>query len=214
MKQNKTYIVAVTGGIATGKSTAINYIKLRGYKVIDFDEISHEVLNNKIVINELVNAFGKSILENEKINRKKLGSYVFSDKVKLETLNTITHNRIYNKASKQIQENEKENILFLDIPLLYETKVKFEEFYKVVDEVWVISSNPRVQATRLMIRDKINIDIANKKIKSQMNLRLKERLGNVIFYNNSDIYALYEDLRIELFNLEKRVKGLYEKKEL
>lgn len=205
MTQNKTYIVALTGGIATGKSTAINYIKMRGYTVIDFDKISHEVLNTKVVINELVSAFGKIILDDGKIERKKLGEIVFNDKNALKTLNHITHTRIYNRAKMLIEDNKNEKILFLDIPLLFETRLKFEDFYNQVDEIWVVSSNNRVQATRLMIRDKIDINEANKKMNSQMKLRIKEKMGDVIFYNNSDIYALYEDLRIELFNLEKRV---------
>lgn len=207
MTQNKPYLVGLTGGIASGKSTAINYIQMRGYEVIDFDKISHDILNSKEISEKLIKEFGKKIVSNNKIDRKKLSNIVFSDKSSLIKLNEITHKIIFDKANEEIQHKNKEKIIFLDIPLLFETKKTFKNFYSQIDEIWVISSNERVQTTRLMIRDKIDIEEATNKIKAQMNLKIKERMGDVIFYNNSDIYSLYEDLRIELNNLEKRVKN-------
>lgn len=212
MKQNKPYIVAVTGGIATGKSTALNYIKMRGYEVIEFDIIGHNVLMDNLVISQLTRMFGRSILdETGKIDRKKLGSMVFLDKNKLSALNNISHPKIYEIASNQINSFKEEDIIFLDIPLLFETRNNFSEFYEQIDEVWVISSRETVQTSRLMIRDKISIEEAQNKIKSQMSLKVKERLADEVIYNNSDIYALYEEIRIELNNLGKRVSLKYEK---
>ena len=84
MKQNKPYIMAVTGGIATGKSTALNYIKMRGYEVIEFDVIGHNVLMDNLVVSQLSQIFGNAILDEQgNINRKALGSVVFADKEKL-----------------------------------------------------------------------------------------------------------------------------------
>ena len=212
MKQNKPYIVAVTGGIATGKSTALNYIKMRGYEVIEFDVIGHNVLMDNLVVSQLSQIFGNAILDEQgNINRKALGSVVFADKEKLNILNNISHPKIYEIASKQIESFKDEDIIFLDIPLLYETKNNFTDFYKKINEVWVISSRETVQTSRLMIRDKISIEEAQNKIKSQMSLKVKERLADEVIYNNSDIYALYEQIRIELNNLGKRVSFKYEK---
>lgn len=205
MKQNKPYLVAVTGGIATGKSTTINYIKLRGYSVIDFDFLAHQILEDEIVIKELVNIFGNNIITNNKIDRKKLASIVFNNKTALDKLNLILHPKIYSKGDLEIEKYSSDRIIFLDIPLLFETKNTYKNFYSKINETWVVTCNKRVQITRLMIRDKITREDAEKKIESQLTLKLKEKLGDIIFYNNSDIYTLYDDLRIELMNLEKRV---------
>lgn len=206
MTQNKYYI-GLTGGIASGKSTASRYIKLKGYEVIDFDEIGHSIYNDEETIIEVRNAFGSKVFTNNKIDRKKLSKMVFSDKKKLETLNKITHSRIYDIATEKSKSVD-EKIVFFDIPLLFETKNEFKKFYSNIDEIWVISTTLNNQITRLMIRDSISIDEAKKRIKAQMNLKLKERMGDVVFYNNTDEYDLYNDLDIELKNLEKRV--LYE----
>lgn len=206
MTQNKYYI-GLTGGIASGKSTASRYIKLKGYEVIDFDEIGHSIYNDEETIIEVRNAFGSKVFTNNKIDRKKLSKVVFSDKKKLEILNKITHARIYDIATEKSKSID-EKIVFFDIPLLFETKNEFKKFYSSIDEIWVISTTLNNQITRLMIRDSISIDEAKKRIKAQMNLKLKERMGDVVFYNNTDEYDLYNDLDIELKNLEKRV--LYE----
>lgn len=213
MKRNKPYLVAVTGGIATGKSTALNYIKLRGYCVIDFDLIGHDLLKDNLVISLLVHNFGESIYLDKKIDRKTLGFLVFSDRDKLNVLNEIMHPRIYERAIEIIKSNEDEKIVFLDIPLLFETRNKFAEFYNKVSEIWVVSSREEVQISRLMIRDKISLEDAQNKIKSQMSLKVKERMADEVIYNNSDIYELYDEVRIELNNLEKRVKLVNERKQ-
>lgn len=211
MKLNKPYIVAITGGISTGKSTALNYIKMRGYEVIEFDLIGHFILKDKFVINQLIHCFGYNILNKDReIDRRALGKLVFSDKEKIKTLNQITHGKIYELAQEKINFLKNERIIFLDIPLLFETKNNFKEFYKKVNEIWVVSSIEAVQVTRLMIRDKITLEEAQDKIRSQMNLKVKERLADQVLYNNSDVYELYDEVRIELNNLEKRVSLNYE----
>lgn len=214
MTQNKSYIVAVTGSIGTGKSTTTNYIKMRGYEVVDFDVIAHNIIEEKHVLDKIKKSFEGRIFDGNILNKKKLASIVFEDKEKLNTLNEITHPYIYEKAKSTIDDLLEERIIFLDIPLLYETKNKFPDFYKIIDEVWVITSNQRVQTTRLMIRDRLTMDEASKKIKSQMNIRIKEKMGDVVIYNNSDMYSLYEDIRIELINLEKRVENGKNDKEI
>lgn len=207
MTQNRPYIVGVTGGIATGKSTSTNYIRMRGYEVIDFDKIAHDILDDKMTVKQLVNTFGEKILgEENKIDRKKLGSIVFKNKVDLETLNNVMHPKIYQKTEDEIEELSGEKILFLDIPLLFETKNKFEDFYELVDEIWLINSREETQISRLMIRDKISVDEAKEKIRLQMPLKVKSKLSDVVIYNNSDIYGLYDEIRIELSNLERRVE--------
>lgn len=207
MIQNKPYIVGVTGGIATGKSTATNYIKMRGYEVVDFDKIAHDILDDKLTKSQIISTFGEEILdENENIDRKKLGALVFNNRKNLEKLNNITHPKIYEKGREKIKTLLDERIIFLDIPLLFETKNIFEDFYENVDEIWLINSKGEAQTSRLMIRDKLSVDEAKERIRLQMPMKVKSKLSDVVIYNNSDIYALYDEIRIVLNNLERRVE--------
>lgn len=207
MTQNKPYIVALTGSIATGKSEASSFIKSMGLKVIDFDKLGHEILSkDSLTKSELVKEFGNSILDEcDTIDRKKLGRIVFNDNNKRLKLNKITHTRIYNLALEEII-GAKDEVIFLDIPLLFETRNQHKDFYKVVDEIWLISSTNELQLSRLMKRDGITKEDAIKRIESQMNILEKKQLSDLVIENINGIDSLHKKLIVELDDLEKRVK--------
>lgn len=205
MTQNKPHIIGLTGGIASGKSTVTKYLNSLGYKVIDFDKLSREVLTNKFVIKELAITFGDYIIENDKVNRSHLAKIIFSDRYARERLNGIMHPRIYMKATREIKKLNNEKIVFLDIPLLFESKNSYPKFYSKINETWVISANENVQRTRLMLRDQITLEEAEGKIKSQLKLQLKEKLADVIIYNNGNLESLYKQIDSQL---EKLTEGL------
>ena len=77
-------VVGITGSIASGKSLVTTYLINKGYKVIDSDKISHEVLFINEVKQRLINQFGSTIITNNEINRKELGFIVFNDNNKKE----------------------------------------------------------------------------------------------------------------------------------
>lgn len=201
MMQNKPYIVGITGGIASGKSTVTKHLKGLGYEVIDFDKISKEVLENRFVIREVSMTFGDYILDGDKVNRSRLAKVIFNDRYARQRLNEIMHPRIYMKATREIKKLHKEKIIFLDIPLLFESKNSYPKFYSQIDEIWVVSSNKNIQISRLMLRDQINLDEAEGKIDSQLKLQLKEKLADTIIYNNGDLENLYSQVDDQLKNL-------------
>lgn len=213
MRQNKPYLVGLTGGIATGKSTAANYIKLNGYSVIEFDKINHDLItNDSISKSELEAFFGPEIVDGEgNIIKSKLGDIVFNDKDKLHILNGIMHPKIYRRSMLMLEDLKDEDIVFLDIPLLFETKELIDLYKLKFNETWVISAKEDVQVSRLMIRNNIDINSAKNLIKTQMNIKVKEKLADVVIFNNYDIENLYDELRIELNNLRRRV-SIYEEK--
>ena len=90
-------IIGITGSIACGKSTVSNYLKSKGYIVIDADKIGHEALEDDYVKEKLILAFGNKILEDNKINRQKLGELVFGNSSNLNVLNSIIHPEIRKK---------------------------------------------------------------------------------------------------------------------
>lgn len=201
MMQNKPYIVGITGGIASGKSTVTKHLKDLGYEVIDFDKISKEVLENRFVIREVSMTFGDYILDGDKVNRSRLAKVIFNDRYARQRLNEIMHPRIYMKATREIKKLHNEKIIFLDIPLLFESKNSYPKFYSQINEIWVVSSNKNIQISRLMLRDQINLDEAEGKIDSQLKLQLKEKLADTIIYNNGDLENLYSQVDDQLKNL-------------
>lgn len=90
-------IIGITGSIACGKSTVSGYLKSKGYVVIDADKIGHEALDSDYVKEKLILTFGNDILENNKINRRKLGELVFGKSNNLNILNSIIHPEIRKK---------------------------------------------------------------------------------------------------------------------
>ena len=111
--------VIITGGIGSGKSTVGNLLKELGVRVIDADEIAHQLL--EIFQNDIVNLFGSHILKDGKIERKKLGNIIFNDKEKLTALEKFLHPKIAKIMLSEFNTCIKDHILaVLDIPLYFE----------------------------------------------------------------------------------------------
>ena len=112
--------IGITGSIACGKSTVSNYLREKGYTIIDADKLGHIALTSDEVKEKLKKSFGYIILENNEISREKLGKLVFGNNENLKVLNSIVHPYI-RKIILQLQEKHRdERLVFLDIALLFE----------------------------------------------------------------------------------------------
>lgn len=197
MIQNKPKIIGLTGGIATGKSTVSKLILNKGFPLIDADVIAREVVRiGEDAYNKIIEEFGKEILQSDKsIDRKKLGDLVFGNKELRLKLNSIVHPEIYKKIREKILLYSKFNdIIFLDIPLLIEGIKDLEKNNIMIDEIWLVYTEPEIQLNRLMKRDKIDRELAIKKINSQMSIKDKLKYAHVIIDNNSNIEELIENV--------------------
>ncbi len=192
-------IIGITGSIATGKSTAVEYLKKLGVLVFDADIISKEILDDKSTAKEVSEKFGEKILKGKKINRKKLRQMVFENKEKLEILNKIMHPKIINELKKKIESNREENLVFVDIPLLYEVGFENE-----VDKIVVVYCASEIQLERLMRRDHIDYNEAQMAIKSQMSLKDKMKRADYLIENNGSINDLQEKVHELYINLKKK----------
>lgn len=179
-------IIGITGSIACGKSTVSNYLKSKGYVVIDADKIGHEALDNEYVREKLVLAFGKEIQENNKIDRQKLGNLVFGNTSNLNILNSIIHPEIRKMILEEINKNKDKEIIFIDIALLFEAK-----FDDLVDKIIVVYVDENIQLTRLMKRNSITQEEALNRIKSQMSSIEKVKLADYTINNNLDVTNTY-----------------------
>ena len=172
-------IIGITGSIACGKSLVSNYLQEKGYTIIDADKIGHMALENDEVKKQLVNKFGKSILKDNEINRVTLGKLVFENNENLKELNNIIHPQIRKNISEQIQVHKNEKLVFVDVPLLFEAK-----FDDLVEKIIVISLDEKIQLERLMNRNSLSKEEALQRIKSQIPVREKEKLGDYVVYNS------------------------------
>lgn len=174
-------VIGITGSIATGKSSVSNYIKSKGYVVIDSDELVHKLyLKDGILYNKLISYFGESIKGIDQIDRNALRNIVFNDMNKLQALNSITHPIIFDELKKVI-ESLNVDLIFIDVPLLFEAG-----FEKLCDKVVVVYTNIDIEIKRLMKRDNINKDEAYLKISKQMSIEEKVKKAYYVIDNSRD----------------------------
>lgn len=180
------YLIGLTGGIASGKSTVSKMLIGFGGHLIDADKIAREIVEpDKPAWQDIVNKFGDEILLADKtIHRAKLGDIIFSDGELKEYLNSVTHPRIKEEIKDQIAKysNKKNAILILDIPLLYESG-----WDKATDENWLVYVNQSVQLQRLMVRNQLSEKQAMNRINSQMLLEDKMKHADYIIDNNGEL---------------------------
>ena len=191
-------IIGITGSIACGKSTVSNYLKSKGYIVIDADKIGHEALDDDYVKEKLILAFGNEILDDNKINRQKLGELVFGNSSNLNVLNSIIHPEIRKKILQKIDKNNDKELIFIDVALLFEAK-----FDDLVDKIIVVYVDKNTQLTRLMKRNSISKKEALSRIVSQMSPTEKAKLGDYMVNNNLDVINTYEQVDKVLSELKK-----------
>ncbi len=197
MKQNKFTIIGLTGGISTGKSTVSSILDEKGFKIIDADKIARNVVEKgKDAYFKIIEYFGKDILSTDgDIDRKALGNIIFNDKYLRESLNSITHPYIFKEIKNQIENMAKNNsIIFLDVPLLFEQYRLWREYSIEFNEIWLVYCDKNTQINRLMKRDDISKEEAEKKINSQMSLDKKKTMSSKTIDNSKDLGYLKKQI--------------------
>ena len=192
-------IVGLTGGIASGKSTVSNIFRELGIEIIDADIKAKEISERKDVINEIENIFGKDVINiNGQIDRIKLKEIVFGNKEKLKKLNDVFHPKVMAEFKKIKENNDKNDIIIFDVPLLFET-----EMDKICDKVIVVYTDETTQIKRMIERDNITEELARKIINSQMSLKEKLEKSQIHIENNGTL----ENLKEKIKNIYKELKG-------
>ena len=192
--------IGITGSIACGKSTVSNYLKEKGYTIIDADKLGHIALTNDEVKEKLKKSFGLTILENNEIRREKLGKLVFGNDENLKILNSIVHPYI-RKIILQLQENHRdERFVFLDIALLFEAG-----FEDLVEKIIVVHVDEKIQLARLMSRNALSKEQAMFRIESQMSSKDKSILGNYVIDNGGTKEETYKQIDLIIEALERGV---------
>jgi dephospho-CoA kinase len=179
-------IIGITGGIASGKSSVSLYLQELGFTIIDADLASRAVVEpGEEAYHQIVKAFGEDILLTDgNIDRVKLGSIIFHDQEKRLLLNSIVHPavRSWMLLKTEAALSSGEETVFMDIPLLFESKLTF-----MVDKTLLVYVDEEVQLQRLMNRNGLSETDALARINSQMPLADKKALADAVIDNNGDI---------------------------
>ncbi len=181
------HAIALTGGIATGKSTVCSLLKLHGFLTIDADKIAHMLLDLHHI--KIAQMFGEKYVENGKVLRKELGKIIFSNEEEKLKLEAFIHPLIKKEIIKEAAIFEKQNKpYFIDIPLF------FEKMHYPIPKSLVIYTPNKLQITRLMKRDNINEEDAKLKISNQMDIEKKKALANLIIDNSKSLRDLQREV--------------------
>ena len=176
--------IGLTGSIACGKSTVSAYLRELSIPVVDADAISHALTApGGPALPALRKAFGDGIFDGELLNRRALGSLVFSDPAQLARLNAILHPMIIAEVRVQMDALDREHPLVVgDVPLLYECGME-----KLFDRVWVVSVPRDVQIMRIMARDHLSAQEAAQRIDAQTPLCEKEARADAVIRSDGPI---------------------------
>lgn len=180
------YIIGLTGGIGSGKSTVARLLEEKGATVVSADTVGHELyLPGRPAWQEIVDVFGREVLtEDGTIDRKKLGAIVFSNPRDLEKLNGITHPRIKGVLREKLSDLEKQGayLAVLEAALLLDAG-----WDDLVDEVWVTVAPPELAARRTAERSGISEEQALERINAQMSNEERINRAGVVIRTEGDL---------------------------
>ncbi|XP_055431642.1 dephospho-CoA kinase domain-containing protein isoform X1 [Bubalus kerabau] len=180
------FLVGLTGGIASGKSSVIQVFQQLGCAVIDVDIIARHVVQPGYPAHRrIVEAFGTEVLlENGDIDRKVLGDLIFNQPDRRHLLNSITHPEICKEMMKETFKYflRGYRYVILDIPLLFETK----KLLKYMKHTVVVYCDRDTQLARLMRRNNLSHEDAEARIKAQLPLKDKARMARHVLDNSGE----------------------------
>lgn len=194
------YAIALTGGIATGKSTVASLLGLNGLRVIDADKISHKILDAS---QEWVREnFGDEFVDGSKVNRAKLGELIFSNKEAKKKLESFLHPKIREAIEQESIKQDRFKFPYLiDIPLFFENGA-----YDIKESA-VVYTPFDIQLERFMKRNGYSKDESLRRIASQMDIEEKKKRATWVIDNSSDLKHLQKECEEFVEKIKKRSKS-------
>ncbi len=181
------FVLGITGGIGSGKSTVSGILRDKGLLVLDADEISRKVTEpGGKAIPAIADEFGpKAVGANGVMNRKAVSSIVFSDKKKLDDLSSIIHRFVFEEMEDQVSKEKEKGTkcVVLDVP------IPVKKFTDMCDQIWVVTCDKEVRLARLAKRG-LDKDEANRRIDMQMSDDEYCSLGDFAIDNSWDMDSL------------------------
>jgi len=192
--------IGLTGGLASGKSTAAEILLGLHIPIVDADKISHQCLEvGTVGYQKVLQVFGPGFVDSQnKIDRRKLGQHIFSSVPLREKLEGILHPLIQQEVLrlKDFYQNAGERVAIYDVPLLFEKNLQ-----KQFDGTLLISCSPQTQILRMKKRNNWNDEEIQSRMKAQLPLSEKEKLATWTIRNEGSP----EELK---FQIEKWIQSL------
>ena len=194
----KPYLLGITGGIGSGKSTVSKIFEVLDIKIYQSDDMAKYLMeNDNKLISSIINYFGKESYIDGKINKEYISQNVFYDKEKLKTINNLVHPVVINNFKKWCLIHKNEKILIKEAALLFESKS-----YKELDFVIYVCAEKKLRISRILKRDSYRTkDQIEHIIKSQLTDKESFEKADYILENNEkslllpEVIDLYEKIR-------------------
>jgi dephospho-CoA kinase len=181
------YAIALTGGIATGKSTVSSLFMLHGFLTIDADKITHQLLDKYHL--DIAKLFGDRYTKNNKVLRRELGNLIFNDQLQKRKLEDFIHPLIKQQIIDEAKIFEKQQKPYLiDIPLFFENRN-----YNIINSI-VVYTPKDIQIQRLIARDNSTYNEALSRINNQMDIEDKKQLATFIIDNSKNLQNLQNEV--------------------
>ena len=189
-------MIGITGGFGSGKTTVSHIFKKYGFEVINVDKLYHNIYRkNNSLKNKIKKEFGT-------LNRDQIKKVVFNNSKKLKKLNKITHPVIIKEIEKLIKNN-KNKIIIVDVPLLFEAKIQ-----NIFDKIVVVKCDKKTQIKRLLKKKKYSKKEIENIIKSQMPLNKKIEYADFVVDNSKMIKETDKQVRDIIGKCANRPKNL------
>jgi len=184
-------IVALTGGIGSGKSTVGQMFAQLGAIVIDSDQLARDVLERgSIGFDEVVTMFGDEVLKNGEIDRQLLASIVFKDPKKRSDLEQVIHPLIRKAFAEVVARSAANSIVINQIPLLVESNHDYK-----FDHVITISVTEAIRTQRLLKRG-LTADQIKQRMQAQATDHMRESIADSVIINETDEQNLSDQVEI------------------
>ena len=190
--------IGLTGGIATGKSSAARLLEQRhGLPVLDADLYARQALNPGQPATEAVlKRFGPGVVSSSGVvDRRALGAIVFSNPDQRRWLEQLVHPIVRQRFDQELMRLNAMPAVVLMIPLLFESGLE-----ELCSENWLVDCEESLQLKRLMQRDLLGINEAKARIKSQWPLKIKRQIADIIITNNHDIEHMRSQIATAMQN--------------
>lgn len=179
------FVLGLTGGIATGKSTVVAIFRSFGFPIVDGDQIAREIVEvGQPALAAIEKVFGAAvILPDGQLDRKKLGEIIFNQPEKRHVLNQLLDPFLRKTILDRVESyQEKSELVIVDLPLLFEG-----DYIDTVDAIATVYVPESVQLKRLMARDNLSEQDAKKRMNSQWPIEEKKAKSSIVFDNQQSI---------------------------
>lgn len=184
--------IAITGGVASGKTTVCRILEKHGACTLNSDTIIHRLLSkDSFCINEIIKLLGSKILTDGKIDRKKVAEIVFNDRERLKALEEILHPKLFAEIEREYRRREKEGscqLFVVEMPLVQE--IGKEKTFDAVVAVLSTESKARLRYAKKGLSEKMY----TKRMNRQWDVNKKAKYADYVILNDGTIDALETNL--------------------